>query len=97
MKDTSKAKWPDGMTALRIHNSYRISGENEWVATVNSIERNEELEARARQVRHLPEMVALLKEIAEQSLFFENENGEYEVTEYHHEAQATLRSIGEVE
>lgn len=45
----------------------------------------------------LPKMVELLKEMSEQSLFFENENGEYEGTEYHHDATAILREIGEIE
>lgn len=102
MKDESKAKWPDDMTALRIHNSYRISGENEWVATVNSIERNEALEARARQVRYLPKMVALLKRVATENnhvirRYYDGRGDVPELTENAKAAKALLHDIGEVE
>lgn len=56
-----------------------------------------EIEARAKQICALPEMVALLKEISEQSLFFENEDGYYETTEFHDTAKAILAEIGEIE
>lgn len=103
MKDASKANWPEGMMAERNTSAVFIDNAEHWyVKTPKDIllgvtSQRGTSEYRARQICALPQIVALLKEIAEQSLFFENENGEYEVTEYHHEATAVLQSIGEVE
>lgn len=97
----TKANWPEKMTALRLRQhkdiyEYRIMGAVTTDASVYSTDKDV-LEYRAKQVRALPKMVELLKEISEQSLFFENGNGEYEGTEYHHDAIAILREIGETE
>lgn len=101
MKDESRAKWPEHMIGTRIVDDdgrrvYIICGQGTHDASVWS-EDTETIEARAKQVRALPAMVALLKLISEQSLFFENEDGYYETTEFHDTAKSILAQIGEGE
>ena len=79
----------DGMVLYVAHNHLGL-------VKINGLDL-ESMTYRAKQICALPKMVELLKEMSEQSLFFENENGEYEGTEYHHDATAILREIGELE
>lgn len=100
-KMSTKANWPEKMTAIRLRQhkdiyEYRIMGAVTTDASVYSTDKDV-LEYRAKQVRALPKMVELLKEIAEQTLWAENENGEYEGTQYHFDAQSILREIGEMD
>lgn len=101
MKDESRAKWED---ELAITSAYKLDYINCWCAEVMHGDRiearanalTEEIaQARAKQICALPAMVALLKEISEQTLYCDT--GEYEATDFHYDAKAILAQIGEGE
>lgn len=93
MKDESRAKWPEKMIGTRIVDDdgrrvYIICGQGTHDASVWS-EDTETIEARAKQVRALPAMVALLK-LVERS-------GHPTPTNVSLKASDILAQIGEIE
>jgi hypothetical protein len=92
MKDESRAKWPDNMVAEGpVRNINPCAGEPDiCTVAVGGIFIHglnfDEVEARGYQICALPQMVALLKEIAE-----------HDETFWYDRAQSILKSIGEGE
>lgn len=105
MEDESKANWPEKMqNECSNQGQHRIwvgsgiyiaSLHNEDVEGVTELQYDAIAESRARQICALPAMVALLKEISEQTLYCDT--GEYEATDFHYDAKAILAQIGEIE
>lgn len=92
---TTKANWPEKMTALRLRQhkdiyEYRIMGAVTTDASVYSTDKDV-LEYRAKQVRALPKMVELLAVIADSD---KSRGASYDFSK---QAQAILREIGEIE
>lgn len=101
MKDESKAKWPEKMIGTRIVDDdgrrvYIICGQGTHDASVWS-EDTDTIEARAKQVRALPRMVALLKGLAEMYVTYKQSGIESSLDDYYREAYEICRDIGEVE
>lgn len=104
MKEKSKAQWPEGMKATKI-----IPGNDDPSAAFNWVMSGDDLclvqikshnedaaKHRGLQIIALPEMVALLKEGAEQT-FTVGRSDDRIVTEYALKCKALLKQIGEAE
>ena len=96
VKDTSKAKWPEGMKISVDGQVFYITENHLALVKVNGLDVTA-MESRARQICALPQMVALLKGLAETYMSYKSVDIDFQLDDYYKEAYDICKSIGEVE